>query len=108
MLHNTFETRRPPRGLFGLIVCHALQAGTVRAMGNTICQIGQIGGPFVGVAIRRITGVWWPHFAAMGALNIVSAMMFAKWGDVVPPPARLEDMVKPPHDAPRSAAKTKQ
>jgi hypothetical protein len=27
------------------------QAGTVRATGNTICQLGQIGGPFVGAAL---------------------------------------------------------
>ena len=66
-------------------MCLALQAGMVRAMGNTICQIGQIGGPFVGAAIRHTTGVWWPHFAAMGVLNILSASLFARWGDVKPP-----------------------
>lgn len=55
---------------------------SVRAIGNTICQLGAIGSPLVAAVVRKRTGRWWPHFAAMGVLQVLCAAAFGRWSAV--------------------------
>jgi uncharacterized membrane protein YqaE (UPF0057 family) len=58
----------------------------LNAVNNMIKSCAGIICPLLGVWLRRTTGSWHALFDGAGALGIVTALIFAVWAKVRPPP----------------------